>query len=207
MKIAVLTFEGFNEIDSFVSLHILNRVPGWKAVITCPSETVTSTNGIRIAGQQSLEFASGADAVLFGGSPRSREHSEDQTIVSRLKLDPLRQLIGSQCAGAWFLAKLGLLVSTPVCTTLRTRPEIEKLGIRVLDQAFFASGNVASAGGCLASPYLAAWVISRLAGREIAATALGSVAPVGEKTRYVTGILDVVSPFLAASAEHVAVGA
>jgi hypothetical protein len=26
MKIAVVTFDGFNEIDSFVAAHILNRV-------------------------------------------------------------------------------------------------------------------------------------------------------------------------------------
>ena len=209
MNIAILTFDGFNEIDSFVSHHILNRVQinGWKVAITCPAETVRSTNGVQVHAQQPLEFATEADAVLFGGSPRSREHVEDKAIMSRLKLDPRRQLIGSQCAGAWFLAKLGLLAALPVCTNLRTRPEIEKTGIRVLDQAFCASGNVASAGGCLASPYLAAWVIWRLLGRDAAATALGYVAPVGEKTQYVAGILGVVSPFVMAGAEHVAVGA
>jgi hypothetical protein len=38
MKIAILTFEGFNEIDSFVACGILNRMKksGWKAEIACP---------------------------------------------------------------------------------------------------------------------------------------------------------------------------
>ena len=208
MNIAILTFEGFNEIDSFVSFHILNRVEvnGWKVAISCPSETVRSTNGVRISAQQPLEFANDADAVLFGGSPRSREIAEDGAIMSRLKLDPRRQLIGSQCAGAWFLAKLGLVATLPVCTNLRSRPALEAMGIRVLDRPFVASGNVASAGGCLASPYLAAWVISRLVGREAAETVLGTVAPVGEKRQYVAGILGVVSPFVTADAERVAVG-
>jgi transcriptional regulator GlxA family with amidase domain len=205
MKIAILTFEGFNEIDSFVSHHILNRVDvnDWKVAITCPSETVSSTNGVRVSAQQPLEFANDADAVLFGGSPRSREIVEDGAIMSRLKLDPRRQLIGSQCAGAWFLAKLGLLATQPVCTNLRSRPSLEAMGIRVLDRPFVASGNVASAGGCLASPYLAAWVISRLLGREAAETALDYVAPVGEKRQYVAGVLGVVSPFVTADAERV----
>ena len=208
MKIAILTFDGFNEIDSFVSFHILSRIQqdGWKVAIACPSETVQSTNGVRISAQQPLEFANDADAVLFGGSPRSREIADEKAIMSRLQLDPQRQLIGSQCAGAWFLAKLGLLETRPVCTTLRTRPELEATGIRVLDRPFVASGNVASAGGCLASPYLAAWVILRLAGREAAETALGIVAPVGEKKQYVAGILGVVSPFATADAESVAAG-
>lgn len=205
MKIAILTFEGFNEIDSFVSHHILTRVQDddWQVAITCPSETVSSTEGVRVSAQQPLEFANDADVVLFGGSPRSPEIVEDRAIMSRLKLDPTRQLIGSQCAGAWFLAKLGLLATRPVCTTLRSRPALEAIGIRVLDRPFVASGNVASAGGCLASPYLAAWVIARLLGREAAETALGIVAPVGEKRQYVAGILNVVSPFVTAEAERV----
>jgi hypothetical protein len=93
VNIAILTFEGFNEIDSFVSHHILNRVQveGWKVAITCPSDTVRSTNGVRVFAQESLEFANDADAVLFGGSPRSREIAEDGAIMSRLKLDPRRR--------------------------------------------------------------------------------------------------------------------
>ena len=205
MKIAILTFEGFNEIDSFVSHHILTRVESedWNVAIASPTDTVTSTGGIRVSAQQPLEFANDADAVLFGGSPRSRHIIEDSGIMSRLKLDPTRPLIGSQCAGAWFLAKLGLLENQPVCTSLNSRPGLEALGIRVLDRPFVAGGNVASAGGCLASPYLAAWVISRLLGREAAEKALRVVAPVGEKAQYVASVLGVVSSFAPADVERV----
>src|SRR4051794_1982627 len=53
MRTAVLTFDGFNELDSFVASAILNRVklPGWKAEITSPTPTVTSMNGVRIERQ------------------------------------------------------------------------------------------------------------------------------------------------------------
>ena len=36
--------------------------------------------------------------------------------------------------------------------------------MKVLNQPFHATGNVATAGGCLAAQYLAAWVIARTAG-------------------------------------------
>lgn len=57
MKIAVVTFDGFNEIDSFVAAHILNRVAraGWKAEITAPAEFVASLNGVRVAAQRPLD--------------------------------------------------------------------------------------------------------------------------------------------------------
>lgn len=45
MRVAVVTFDGFNELDSLIAAHIINRVdlPGWRAEITSPSEIVTST--------------------------------------------------------------------------------------------------------------------------------------------------------------------
>lgn len=44
MRIAVLTFEGFNEIASFGAINLLNRVQqtGWKAKLICPRETAQS---------------------------------------------------------------------------------------------------------------------------------------------------------------------
>jgi hypothetical protein len=40
MRIAVLTFEGFNELDSFIAAAMINRVkePRLEALIVCPSE-------------------------------------------------------------------------------------------------------------------------------------------------------------------------
>lgn len=54
MQIAVLTFEGFNELDSFVAAAILNRMKphGWAAHITSPTEQVTSLNGVTIQRQK-----------------------------------------------------------------------------------------------------------------------------------------------------------
>ncbi len=55
----------------------------------------------------------------------------------------------------------------------------------MLERPFHAVGSVATAGGCMASPYLAAWVIARLEGPQAAREALHYVAPVGEKDDYV----------------------
>ena len=59
MRVAVVTFDGFNELDSLIAAHIINRVdlPGWRAEITSPSETITSMNGVIVRPQQPLEFA------------------------------------------------------------------------------------------------------------------------------------------------------
>jgi transcriptional regulator GlxA family with amidase domain len=200
MHIAIVTAQGFNELDSFVALGILNRVKRseWKVTICAPSETVTSMNGVTVHAQSRLIDAVSADVVLFGSGTRTREFVADAANLSTLKLDPARQLIGAQCSGTLVLAKLGLLAGVPACTDLTTKPWVAEAGVEVLEQPFFASGNVATAGGCLSSQYLATWVIARTEGVDAARRAMHYVAPVGEKDAYVDRALAHVQPYLPA---------
>ena len=154
MHIAILTFEGFNELDSLIALGILTR-----------------------------------------------EIVRDRSIMGSLQFNPERQLLGAQCSGTLLLAKLGMLEGVPACTDLTTRPWVEEAGVSVLNRPFFAKGNVATAGGCLSSQYLAAWVIGRLVGAEAARSAIHYVAPVGEKDEYVSRAMRHIEPYIAVQAE------
>jgi len=198
MHIAILTFEGFNELDSLIAFSILNRVkrPDWRVSIASPVDRVRSMNGLVIEAQASLKDAYEADAVLVGSGVKTRDVVADAALMSQLKLDPKRQLLGAQCSGALILAKLGLLAGVPACTDLTTKPWVEEAGVPVLNQPFVARENVATAGGCLSSHYLAAWFIARLEGVEAARSAIHYVAPVGEKEMYVTRAMANISPFL-----------
>ncbi len=198
MQIAVLTFDGFNELDSFIAAGILNRMKakGWQAQIASPTPEVTSMNGVTIKRQQPLEFAAAADAVLIGSGIKTRELAADADLMAQIRLDPTRQIIGAQCSGTLTLARLGLVGNLPACTDLTTKPWVIEAGVDVLDAPFVAHGNVATAGGCMASQYLAAWIIARLASVKDAEEAIHYVAPVGEKAAYVEAALGVVTPFL-----------
>ncbi|NPT56583.1 DJ-1/PfpI family protein [Paraburkholderia elongata] len=198
MHIAILTFEGFNELDSLIALNILSRVkkPGWRVSIASPAAKVRSMNGVVLEAQASLKDACDADAVLVGSGIQTRDVVADAALMSQLRLDPTRQLLGAQCSGTLILAKLDLLDGVPACTDLTTKPWVEEAGVAVLNQPFVAKGNVATAGGCLSSQYLAAWFIARLEGVEAARSAIHYVAPVGEKETYVTRAMANISPFL-----------
>ena len=117
-----------------------------------------------------------------------------------LKFKELKKHFGLRfnfCSGALILARLGLLGAVPACTDLTTKPWVQAAGVEVLNQPFFASGNVATAGGCFASPYLAAWIIARTEGQAAAESALHYVAPVGEKDEYVARAMKNITPYLA----------
>ena len=199
MHIAILTFEGYNELDSLIALGVLNRIkkPDWRVSIATPTPTVRSMNGVVIESMASLQDAGAADAVIVGSGTRTREVIADPAIMGQLRqLDPSRQLLAGQCSGTLVLAKLGLLEDVPACTDLTTKPWVVAAGVEVLNQPFFANGNVATAGGCLAAHYLAAWVIARLAGSEAAESALHYVAPVGEKEEYIARAMRNITPYL-----------
>ena len=191
MQVAVVTFDGFNELDSFIASALINRCrnDGLAAFITTPTPVVTSMNGVEITGQRPMDFVAEADVVLIGSGVKTREVIAGDRLLSVLPLDPSRQLIGSQCSGALVLARLGLLGRMPASTDTLSRPFLEACGVTVLDAPFHAEGNIATAGGCLASQYLAAWVITRTLGEDAARRSIDYAAPVGEKQKTVEHVM------------------
>lgn len=200
MLISILTFQGFNELDSFIALGILNRIkkPNWRVEICCPEDSVTSMNGVTVLAQSRLEQLHLSDAVIVGSGMQTREVVKYPEIMQQLQegIDPNKQLIGAQCSGTLILAQLGLLGQIPACTDLITKPWVQESGVNVLNTPFYAENNIATAGGCLASQYLAAWIIAKTQGLEAAKEAMHYVAPVGEKEDYVSRAIANIEIFL-----------
>lgn len=188
--VAILTLPGFNEIDSFLALHILNRADGVTAFLAGPSQEAVSMNGIATGISGTLAEASKADAVLVGSGIKTREFAADPAFLESLQLNPARQLVASQCSGALILARLGLLDGVPVCTDNKTRPWIEDLGFKVMEAPLAVSGNVATAGGCLSAQYIATWLLLRLTSESETRRALAYVVPVGEGDAYTRSLIE-----------------
>jgi transcriptional regulator GlxA family with amidase domain len=190
MHIAILTFDGFNELDSLIAFGMLSRIrllgdTDWRVSIASPSTRVTSMNGLSLDAHIGLQEACSADAVLIGSGMKTREVAQDRSIMDLLQLDARRQRIAAQCSGTYLLAKLGLSAQLSACTDNTSKPWVQAAGVRVLNQPFVAHGNIATAGGCLASQYLSAWLVTHLKGEAQAREMLHYFAPVGEKDLYV----------------------
>ena len=196
MRAAIVTFDGYNELDSFVALALLNRAAGWRAEIVSDRQRVVSMNGVGIDTAQRIEALPHYDVVLIGSGVRTQAVAADAALMARIRLDPARQIIGAQCSGALLLARLGLLDDMPVCTDTTSRPFVEAAGAAVIEAPFHARGMIASAGGCMAAHYLAAWAIATGSGAEAARAVIDYVAPVGEKAETVARVMGVVTPFL-----------
>ena len=198
MHIAILTFDGFNELDSLIAYGMLSRIsllgdPDWKVSIASPTTKVTSMNGLSIDAHIDLKQANDADAVVIGSGMKTREVANNALILDQLKLNPSRQLIAAQCSGTFLLAKLGLIGQMPACTDTTSKPWVQAAGVNILNQAFYSSGNLATAGGCLSAQYISAWLIARLKSTQHAQEVLHYFAPVGEKEEYASRAMSHIS--------------
>jgi transcriptional regulator GlxA family with amidase domain len=161
---------------------LLNRVQveNWKVSILGEKDAHVSATGIEVKTHGSIEEANDADAVLFVSGQGTRAKMIDKDWLSRFRLSPEKQFIGSICSGALILAALGLLDGKTATTYPTSKIALESFGVKTIEKPFVANGNVATAGGCLAQQYLVGWVIENLADVEWKTLILKSIQPVGE---------------------------
>jgi transcriptional regulator GlxA family with amidase domain len=187
MKIAMVAFEGFTDVDLFLPWDLFYRVKDatyaafegeWDVRICADAARVRSYSGLAIDRHEPLEWAKEADAVFIVSGPGSRIKIKDPAFLAALQLDPSRQLVAAIDSGALILAKLGLLDGLSATTYPSVFAELEAMGVRTERRPFVVHGNVATGGGCLATQDLAGWIVERLIGRDAAMAILDSVAKV-----------------------------
>jgi len=188
MDIAIVCFDGFTDIDTFLPWDLLNRVrlreDGWSVKLLGDKPEHISIAGLKTPMHGTLDDAKDADAVLFtSGAKGIRTLLEDGAWLDQFRLDPARQMIGSMCTGSVLLAKLELLEGLTATTYPTSAALLESLGIRVVEEPIIIHGSIATAAGCLAAERRSRWVIEGLTGKATADAVLASVLPVGEGCR------------------------
>lgn len=93
-------------------------------------------------------------------------------------------MIGSICAGAFILTKLGLLENVLATTHPDAKTGLQALGVETVDKPLVCNGNVATAGGCLSAIYLVGWFVERLYNTEKRRETLREIIPAGQNDIY-----------------------
>ncbi len=181
-KIAIVIFDKFTDVDLFLMWDLLNRVrvESWEVKILGEKDVHVSATNIEIKTSGRIEEANEADAVLFVSGQGVRERIVDENWLSKFKLNPKKQFVGSICSGSLILAKLGLLEGKTATTYPTSKVLLESFGVEVVEKPFIAHGKIATAGGCLAQQYLIGWIIENLADADWKNLVLKAIQPVGE---------------------------
>lgn len=184
MKIALIIWDQFTDLDLFLPWDLLNRVrlyggiTDWEVTILGSDPIHLSDAGLPVATMGRLEEVKSADAVLFTSGRKVPELINDPSFLSRFQLDPTRQYIGAMCSGTLILAALGLLQNREATTYPTRRELLRSYGVTVVDQPFVSQDHLATAAGCLAATQMSNWIIGALAGEEMISTVMQTVEPV-----------------------------
>ena len=181
MKISIVTFDDFTDLDLFILWDLLKRVenPDWHVKILGDKESHLSSTGIEIKMHGQLGEANESDAVLFCSGYGTRKKVRDESFLGAFRLDEQKQLIGAIDSGVMLLGALGLLKGKRATSypSAEIKKMLEDAGAEVVWDSFVSEGNVATAAQCLAGQHLVGWVIERLADAEQKDKVLRSVVP------------------------------
>lgn len=186
MKIALVCFDDFTDLDLFLPWDVLNRVrlvggmDDWDVKILGTEDSHVSAAGLRIPTHGRIEEANSSDAVLFSSGKGVRKLYPDSSYLKRFQLNPEKQLIGSMCSGALLLGAMGLLTGKQATTYPTAAHQLAEFGVEIVNKSFVNVGNISTAAGCLAGQELAAWIIDSLIGADMTARVLETVQPVGK---------------------------
>lgn len=184
--IAIIIFDQFTDIDLFLMWDILGRNrTEWRVSLLGTQPEHRSAHGLLVPTHGRLHEAGDADAVLVcSGKLGVKAFLADESNLRALSLDPSCQFIGSICAGAFILARLGLLAGVPASTHPDAQHELAACGVEVVDRALVSRGRVATAGGCLSALYLTGWLIEKMFGPHQREKALRELLPAGQRDVY-----------------------
>jgi transcriptional regulator GlxA family with amidase domain len=196
VRIEIIVFDGFDELDAFGPLEVL------KVAASCGAGfevTLVGADGPgRVRTESGIELIVPAGigdpdgVVVIGGGWLSRapegawaqaQRGELPATLARLARSV--RWTASVCAGAMLLAAAGLLRDRPATTNHRLLAELGATGARVLENRVVDDGDIVTCGGITAGIDLALWLTEREADPELATKVahLIEYRPVGDVWR------------------------
>lgn len=180
MEIAILIFDGFDELDAIGPYEVLANAAKLGAdlhvrLLTLrPADEVTGSHGLHVRPDGPLDGR--IDLVIVpGGGWNDRaeqgawgEAQRDELPKVVARLHEVGATIASVCTGAMLLSAAGLTRDRPATTHHGALEELREQGADVVEARVVDNGNLLTAGGVTSGIDLALWLVEREWGAELA---------------------------------------
>jgi transcriptional regulator GlxA family with amidase domain len=185
MRIDILVFDGFDELDAIAPFEVLRAAAQAGAefqtrlLTLAPQMEVEAANGLRMRPDGALALL-GEDErpdvlVVPGGGwnarkPRgARAEAERGEVPAEVKrLHGAGTTLAGVCTGGMLIATAGLLEGRPAVTHHLALADLRATGANLVDARVVDDGDIVTAGGVTSGLDLALWLVERFAGHEIA---------------------------------------
>lgn len=193
MDIAVLLYEGFDELDAVGPFEVFRNAEAAGAdfhtrlVALDGPVTVTASHGMRVEAEGDLPEPGDLDLLVVpGGGWNDRSEAGAWAEYERGAIPEVvaahhdaGATVASVCTGGMLLSKAGLFDGRPAVTHASALEDLRDTDADVREERVVDDGDVLSAGGVTSGIDLALHIVEREAGAEIAE----SVATTMEYTR------------------------
>jgi transcriptional regulator GlxA family with amidase domain len=180
MKVAVVVFEGFDELDAIGPYEVLRNAalarPELEVAIVTrePAEEVTGSHGMTLKPHGVLD--DGYDLVIVPGggwndrAPRgARAEAERGDLPAELRrLHERGTAMAAVCTGGMLLASAEITRGRPAVTHHAAIEELRESGAEVVLERVVDDGDLVTAGGVTSGLDLAFWLVEREFGRSLA---------------------------------------
>jgi transcriptional regulator GlxA family with amidase domain len=179
MRIEIVVFDGFDEMDAIAPYEVLRTAAALGAPIEADlvgahgAATVTASHGLRLVVDRGPSEA--PDVVLvpgggwFHGAGVRDEIERGDLPRVMAAAHEAGSIVGSVCTGAMLLAAAGLVEGRRATTHHEAIADLRGAGAEIVDGARFVDdGDIVSAGGVTSGLDLALHLVERVAGRSIA---------------------------------------
>jgi transcriptional regulator GlxA family with amidase domain len=182
VKVAILLYQGFDDLDAVGPFEVLSNAAKAGADIEVrlvsagPEPEVRSSHGMIVRPHDSIGAEADLDLVVVpGGGWNDRAEQGAWAEAKRGAIPDLIEgwhgagaRIASVCTGAGLVAAAGVAHGRPMSTRARARADLVRHGVEIVDARVVDDGQLLSAGGVTAGIDLGLWLVERRAGRALA---------------------------------------
>jgi transcriptional regulator GlxA family with amidase domain len=194
MRVAVVVFEGFDELDAIGPLEVLRNAAAMGAtglsvelVALDGAAEVTGSHGLRVRTDGRLDPEGTDLLVIPGGGWNDRGAHGAWAEAERGDLPAAiaaaargGAVVATVCTGAMLAATAGLTRGRPAITHHDAVEDLRASGARVVEARVVDDGDLITAGGVTSGIDMALWLVERHFGSELA----GAVAAEIEHPRH-----------------------
>lgn len=182
MRIDILVFDGFDELDAIAPLEVFSNVARGggdfkvRLVTLSPSTNITAAHGLRVVAEKLSADDPRPDVVLVPGggwndcSPQGARAEVASGVIPKhlAKLHQASTAVAAVCTGAMLVSAAGLLRGRSATTHHSAVDDLRAAGAEVMNARVVDDGNIITSGGVTSGLDLALWLVERFAGPQVA---------------------------------------
>jgi transcriptional regulator GlxA family with amidase domain len=181
VKIQIILFEGFDELDAIAPFEVLQTAAAigvdiQTELVTLDGAGVVAAHGLRVGVDAKLDLGQDLDLLIVPGGGWSNHATQGawaqvqqgEIPAAIAHLHQRGTTIASVCTGAMLVAAAGLLKGRPATTHHDAIADLSAAGANIIPARVVDDGDILTAGGVTSGLDLTLWLVEKYGSPQLA---------------------------------------